>query len=62
MLIYNNLQNPLGCESSLDEMAALAELARQHDLWVLSDEAYFEMRYSGTSTSIASLPDMKSAR
>ncbi len=60
VLIYNNLQNPLGCESSLDEMTALAELARQHDLWVLSDEAYFEMRYSGTSTSIASSPDMKS--
>ena len=59
VLIYNNLQNPLGCESSLDEMAALAELARRHDLWVLSDEAYFEMRYSGTSTSIASLPEMK---
>ncbi|MGZ7087384.1 MAG: pyridoxal phosphate-dependent aminotransferase, partial [Ilumatobacteraceae bacterium] len=58
VLIYNNLQNPLGCESSLDEMAALAELARRHDLWVLSDEAYFEMRYSGTSTSIASLPEM----
>ena len=58
MLIYNNLQNPLGCESSLDEMAAVAELATQHDLWVLSDEAYFEMRYSGTSTSIASLPGM----
>lgn len=58
VLIYNNLQNPLGCESSLDEMAAVAELARQHDLWVLSDEAYFEMRYSGTSTSIASLPGM----
>ncbi|MGZ4771941.1 MAG: pyridoxal phosphate-dependent aminotransferase [Ilumatobacteraceae bacterium] len=58
VLIYNNLQNPLGCESSLDEMAALADLARRHDLWVLSDEAYFEMRYSGTSTSIASLPEM----
>jgi hypothetical protein len=24
VLIYNNLQNPLGCESSLDEMKALA--------------------------------------
>jgi aspartate/methionine/tyrosine aminotransferase len=59
VLIYNNLQNPLGCESSLDEMAAVAELARQHDLWVLTDEAYFEMRYSGTSTSIASLPGMR---
>ncbi|MEP7201552.1 MAG: aminotransferase class I/II-fold pyridoxal phosphate-dependent enzyme [Ilumatobacteraceae bacterium] len=59
VLIYNNLQNPLGCESSLDEMRALAELAIEHNLWVLSDEAYFEMRYSGTSTSIASLPGMR---
>ncbi|HEY4608010.1 MAG TPA: aminotransferase class I/II-fold pyridoxal phosphate-dependent enzyme, partial [Ilumatobacteraceae bacterium] len=59
VLIYNNLQNPLGCESSLDEMKALAELAVQHNLWVLSDEAYFEMRYSGTSHSIASLPGMR---
>jgi aspartate/methionine/tyrosine aminotransferase len=58
VLIYNNLQNPLGCESSLEEMRSLAELAVQHNLWVLSDEAYFEMRYAGTSTSIASLPGM----
>ncbi len=58
VLIYNNLQNPLGCESSLDEMRSLAELAIEHNLWVLSDEAYFEMRYSGASTSIASLPGM----
>jgi aspartate/methionine/tyrosine aminotransferase len=59
VLIYNNLQNPLGCESSLDEMKELAELAISNNLWVLSDEAYFEMRYSGTSHSIASLPGMR---
>jgi len=58
LLIYNNLQNPLGCESSAEEMAEIAALAVEHDLWVMSDEAYFEMRYSGTSTSIASLPGM----
>jgi aspartate/methionine/tyrosine aminotransferase len=57
-IIYNNLQNPLGCESSIAEMQAIADIAIEHDLWVLSDEAYFEMRYSGTSTSIASLPGM----
>ena len=57
-LIYNNLQNPLGCESSVEEMQAIADIAIEHDLWVLSDEAYFEMRYSGESTSIASLPGM----
>ena len=58
LLIYNNLQNPLGCESSPEEMAEIARIAIEHDLWVLSDEAYFEMRYSGTSSSIASLPGM----
>lgn len=58
LLIYNNLQNPLGCESSPEEMAEIARLAVEHDMWVLSDEAYFEMRYSGRSTSIASLPGM----
>ncbi len=58
LLIYNNLQNPLGCESTPDEMAEISRIAIEHDLMVLSDEAYFEMRYSGTSTSIASLPGM----
>jgi aspartate/methionine/tyrosine aminotransferase len=57
-LVYNNLQNPLGCESSKDEMQAIADLAIEYNLWVLSDEAYFEMRYTGESTSIASLPGM----
>lgn len=57
-IIYNNLQNPLGAESTADEMQAIADIALEHDLMVLADEAYFEMRYSGTSTSIASLPGM----
>lgn len=58
-LIYNDLQNPLSSESSAEEMQAVAELAIANDLWVLSDEAYFEMRYSGASHSIASLPGMQ---
>ena len=58
-LIYNDLQNPLSSESSIDEMQAVADLAIRNDLWVLSDEAYFEMRYAGQSHSIASLPGMQ---
>jgi aspartate/methionine/tyrosine aminotransferase len=58
-IIYNNLQNPLGCESSPEEMQAIADIAIAHDLVVLADEAYFEMRYSGESHSIASLPGMQ---
>jgi aspartate/methionine/tyrosine aminotransferase len=57
-IIYNDLQNPLGCESSVAEREAIAEIAQRHNLIVLSDEAYFEMRYSGSSHSIASLPGM----
>ena len=57
-IFYNDLQNPLSAESSEAEMHAVAELAMKHDLWVLSDEAYFEMRYSGSSRSIASIPGM----
>lgn len=59
LLIYNNLQNPMGAESSREEMQAIADLAIKHNLIVLSDEAYFEIRYAGRSTSIASLPGME---
>jgi len=58
-IIYNDLQNPIGAESTDDEREAIAEIAIENDLYVLSDEAYFEMRYSGTSKSIASLPGMQ---
>jgi aspartate/methionine/tyrosine aminotransferase len=58
-IVYNDLQNPLGCESTSEERAAIAEIAQKHNLWVLSDEAYFETRYSGRSASIASLPGMQ---
>jgi aspartate/methionine/tyrosine aminotransferase len=59
MLIYNNLQNPTGAESQDDEMEAIAELACKHDLVVLSDDAYFDIRYEGKTRSIASLPGME---
>ena len=58
-LIYNNFQNPNGAQSSREEMEALAELAIKHDLWVLSDEAYFEIQYSGKPDTIVNLPGMQ---
>ena len=58
LLIFNNLHNPTGAESPDEEIVALAELALRHDLYVLSDEAYWDVRYSGRSRSIASLPGM----
>ncbi|QQR99451.1 MAG: aminotransferase class I/II-fold pyridoxal phosphate-dependent enzyme [Austwickia sp.] len=58
-IIYNDLQNPISAESTDAEREEVAKFAQEHDLWVLSDEAYFETRYSGTSKSIASLDGMK---
>lgn len=58
-IIYNDLQNPISAESTDAEREAIAELARRHDLRVLSDEAYFDIRYGGGhSRSIASLDGM----
>ena len=58
-IIYNNYQNPIGAESTAEEMQYIADLALKYDLWVLSDEAYFEIRYGGHSKSIVSLPGMR---
>jgi len=57
-LVLNDLQNPTGAECSAAERAALAEIVLQHDLWVLCDEAYFDIRYEGRSVSFVSLPGM----
>ena len=58
VLILNELHNPSSAEASADEMQRLADVATQNDLFVLSDEAYFDIRYSGESRSIVSLPGM----
>ncbi|MGE5228534.1 MAG: pyridoxal phosphate-dependent aminotransferase [Deltaproteobacteria bacterium] len=59
LLIFNNLHNPTGAESAAEEIEALAELALKHDLYVLADEAYWDVRYSGRSRSIAAFPGMR---
>ena len=58
-IIYNNYQNPLSAESSKEEMEAIAQLAIDHDLWVLADDAYYEMLYDGNPLSIVTIPGMQ---
>lgn len=58
ILVCNDLQNPTGAECSLEEFEKLAELVLKHDLYVLCDEAYFDIRYEGQSSSFAALPNM----
>jgi aspartate/methionine/tyrosine aminotransferase len=58
LLVLNDLQNPTGAECSQAELEKIAELVLKHDLYVLCDEAYFDIRYEGQSKSLVSLPDM----
>jgi aspartate/methionine/tyrosine aminotransferase len=58
-LVLNDMQNPMGAEASRAELGAIAELVRRHNLFVLCDEAYFDMRYEGKSVSLASFDGMQ---
>ena len=58
LLVLNDLQNPIGAEATPAEFEQLAAIVAGHDLQVLCDEAYFDIRYSGRSRSFASLPGM----
>lgn len=42
-ILVNNPHNPTGAVLSADDIAGIAELAVQHDLWVIVDEVYDEM-------------------
>ena len=59
ILILNDLHNPTAAECTPAELERIARLAEKHDLLVLSDEAYFDVRFGGTSRSIVSLPGMQ---
>lgn len=59
LIILNSPQNPTGGLLSKQDLTAIAELAVQHDLWVLSDEVYSRILYEGEFFSISALPGMK---
>ncbi|MCF8565823.1 pyridoxal phosphate-dependent aminotransferase [Alicyclobacillus tolerans] len=59
LIILNSPQNPTGGMLSYEDLRFLSELAVQHDLWVLADEIYSRIVYSGEFHSISSFPGMK---
>ena len=60
VIFINFPTNPTGAVASLEDLQGIAKLAIEHDLIVLTDEIYSELRYDGIKhVSIASLPDMK---
>ena len=58
LIILNSPHNPTGGVLSEDDLRAIAEIAVERDIPVLSDEVYDNMIYDGEFASIASLPGM----
>ena len=51
--------NPTGRVLTLDEMKLIGEIAKEHDLWIISDEVYREFAYDGREvTSFGMLEDL----
>jgi aminotransferase len=58
LLVLNFPTNPTGGTMTRAELVKIADLARRHNLVVLTDEIYAELTFEGEHVSIASLPGM----
>lgn len=57
-IVVNTPHNPSGRVFTADELQAVAELCRRHDIVAITDEVYEHMFYEGEHVSLASLPGM----
>ncbi len=61
LLIINSPENPCGSALTKAELQTIADLVKQHkNLYVLADEIYKDILYTGEHFSIATFPDMAS--
>ncbi len=59
-ILLTNPGNPTGTVLSKNEMRMIADIAKEHDLFIISDEVYREFVYDGSPmTSFGQLPDVK---
>lgn len=58
MIAFSNPNNPTGIVMNRAELEAIADIAKRHDLWVMSDEVYGALTFEADHISIASLPGM----
>ena len=63
LLIINSPENPVRFRLTREELETIADVVRSHpDMYVMSDEIYKDILYSGEHHSIAALPGMQTAR
>lgn len=59
ILIMPFPNNPTGAIMTEEELKPIVDFVIEHDLFVISDEIYSELTYSGTHASIGAFPGMK---
>ena len=59
MVVLPFPNNPTGAIMTHEELQIIADVIKEHDLFVLSDEIYSELSYQGDHVSIAAIPGMK---
>ncbi|WP_436785968.1 pyridoxal phosphate-dependent aminotransferase [Yinghuangia sp. YIM S10712] len=59
LIMLNTPHNPTGTVLTRDELAAVAEIAVEHDLLVVTDEVYEHLVFDGEHIPLASLPGMR---
>ena len=59
MLILNSPSNPSGAVMSPQDMTAVVKLAAERGIWVISDECYVYLNYTGKRFSVGSLRDCR---
>lgn len=59
VLVFPFPNNPTGSVMSYEDLKDLVDIIIEKDLYVISDEIYAELTYSGNHISIASFPGMK---
>ena len=56
-IVINSPSNPTGMVYTEEELRAIADVAVEHDIYVVSDEIYEHLTYEGKPVSIASFGD-----
>ena len=51
LLLYTSPSNPLGWVATIDEQRQLLEFARRHGLWLMADEVYERLNYTGPTAT-----------
>ncbi len=59
LLLLSYPSNPTGSVMTREELSAIADTIRDHNIVVVSDEIYAELSYGGEPTCFASLPGMR---